>query len=145
MLLGLARVEARIQPELRREVSEVQEAVRNSLEEVRQIAIELRPEALDELGLESALAVLCERFADFTGLRIEQRVAPDLQGLSPEVELVGLSRRPGGADERRPALGGPRRRPRSGADGRSPDLDGQRQREGATGRRRRGKRDARHA
>jgi two-component system, NarL family, sensor histidine kinase UhpB len=88
VLLGLARVESRVAPELQREVSEIQDAVRASLEEVRQIAIELRPEALDELGLESALAVLCERFADRTGLGIAQRVEPELPGLSPEVELV---------------------------------------------------------
>jgi len=87
VLLGLARIEARVAPELQGDVAEVQEAVRGSLEEVRQIAIELRPEALDELGLESALAVLCERFAERSGLRITQRVA-ELPALSPEVELV---------------------------------------------------------
>jgi two-component system sensor histidine kinase UhpB len=88
VLLGLSRVEARVPPELRGELSDVQEAVRASLEQVRQIAIELRPEALADLGLESALAVMCERFAERTGLRIIQRVDPDLPPLSPEVELV---------------------------------------------------------
>jgi two-component system sensor histidine kinase UhpB len=88
VLLGLARVEARVPAALKAEVSEVQEAVRSSLEDVRQIAIELRPEALDDLGLESALAVLCERFAERTGLRVTQRVAAELPALSPEAELV---------------------------------------------------------
>jgi two-component system sensor histidine kinase UhpB len=69
-------------------VSEVQEAVRDSLEDVRRIALELRPEALDDLGLVSALAVLCERFAQRSGLTVEQGVADDLPGLESESELV---------------------------------------------------------
>ncbi|MGO9961222.1 MAG: histidine kinase [Solirubrobacteraceae bacterium] len=88
VLLRLARVQTRVPAELQGDVIEVQEAVRGSLEDVRQIAIELRPEALDDLGLESALAVLCERLAERTGLRVTQRVDPELPTLSPDVELV---------------------------------------------------------
>jgi two-component system, NarL family, sensor histidine kinase UhpB len=88
VLLSLARVETRVPAELRGDVVDVQEAVRGSLEGVRQIAIELRPEALDDLGLESALAVLCERFAERTGLRIIEHVDPELPTLSRETELV---------------------------------------------------------
>jgi two-component system sensor histidine kinase UhpB len=83
VLLGLARVETRVPLELKNDVIEVQEAVRSSLENVRQIGIELRPEAL-----ESALAVLCERFAERTGLRIRQTIDPELPTLPPEIELV---------------------------------------------------------
>jgi two-component system sensor histidine kinase UhpB len=88
VLLGLARVETRVPQELKNDVIEVQEAVRSSLENVRQIGIELRPEALDDLGLESALAVLCERFAERTGLRITQTIDSELPTLPPEIELV---------------------------------------------------------
>jgi two-component system sensor histidine kinase UhpB len=88
VLLGLARVEARAPQDIRGEVSEVQEAVRSSLEDVRQIALELRPEALDDLGLESALAVLCERFTERTGVGVTQRIEPELRPVSPEAELV---------------------------------------------------------
>jgi two-component system sensor histidine kinase UhpB len=88
VLLSLARVESRVPGDLKGDVIEVQEAVRNSLEDLRQIAIELRPEALDDLGLESALAVVCERFSERTGLRITERVDPELPTLSPEIELV---------------------------------------------------------
>jgi two-component system, NarL family, sensor histidine kinase UhpB len=52
------------------------------------VAIELRPEALDDLGLESPPAVLCERFAERTGLRITEHVDPEMPPLSPEIELV---------------------------------------------------------
>jgi two-component system sensor histidine kinase UhpB len=88
VLLSLARVESRVPGELKGDLVETQEAVRSSLEGLRQIAIELRPEALDDLGLESALAVLCERFSERTGLRITEHINPELPLLSPEIELV---------------------------------------------------------
>jgi two-component system sensor histidine kinase UhpB len=88
VLLGLARVEARVPPELRGDVAEVQRAVRASLEDVRRIAIELRPEALDDLGLQSALAVLCERFTERFGLEVKQQLGPQLPELSADAELV---------------------------------------------------------
>jgi two-component system sensor histidine kinase UhpB len=88
VLLGLARVEARAPAELRDDVAEVQDAVRDSLEEVRRIAIELRPEALDDLGLESALAVLCERLTERFGLHVRQHLDAQLPPRSPDVELV---------------------------------------------------------
>jgi two-component system, NarL family, sensor histidine kinase UhpB len=88
VLLGMARVEARVPVELRDDVAEVQRAVRGSLEDVRRIAIELRPEALDDLGLQSALAVLCERFTERFGLQVTQHLGPQLPDLSPDAELV---------------------------------------------------------
>jgi two-component system sensor histidine kinase UhpB len=69
-------------------VTTVQNAVRKSLDDVRRIAIELRPEALDDLGLASALAVLAERFAEQLGLDISDRISPDLPPLPEETELV---------------------------------------------------------
>jgi len=88
VLLGLARVQARLEPPLREDVSDVQEAVRSSLDDVRRIALELRPEALDDLGLVSALAVLCERFAQRSGLDVSQRIDEPLPALDPDAELV---------------------------------------------------------
>ena len=88
VLLGLARVQRRLEPPLRDEVTMVQEAVRSSLEDVRRIALELRPEALDDLGLISALAVLCERFAQRSGLTVTQHIDDELPELDPEAELV---------------------------------------------------------
>ncbi|HUJ33749.1 MAG TPA: histidine kinase [Solirubrobacteraceae bacterium] len=88
VLLGLARVEARVPADLRDDVTEVQHAVRGSLEDVRRIAIELRPEALDDLGLQSALAVLCERFTERFGLQVKQELGRRLPELSPDAELV---------------------------------------------------------
>jgi two-component system sensor histidine kinase UhpB len=66
----------------------VQDAVRGALEEVRRIAIELRPEALDDLGLANSLAVLGERFSHQLGLEVACDIAPDLPPLPAETELV---------------------------------------------------------
>ncbi|HEY4827111.1 MAG TPA: histidine kinase [Solirubrobacteraceae bacterium] len=87
-LLLLSRVESRAPEELRAAVTEAQDSVRASLEDVRRIGIELRPEALDDLGLESALAVLCDRFAQRSGLDVAYRVADPLPELSASAELV---------------------------------------------------------
>ena len=88
VLLGLARLRNVVDADTGEEVGVVQEAVRASLEDVRRIALELRPEALDDLGLHSALAVLCERFAQHSGVTVEQRIAQPLPTLDPESELV---------------------------------------------------------
>ncbi len=87
-LLLLSRVESRAPEDLRAAIDEAQDSVRASLEDVRRIAIELRPEALDDLGLESALAVLCDRFAQRSGLVVSFRVAERLPELSSDAELV---------------------------------------------------------
>ncbi len=88
VLLVLSRLEARVGQELRRDVIDVQDDVRSSLENVRRLAIELRPEALDDLGLVSALAVLGQRLAERSALDVVERVAIELPQLTPEVELV---------------------------------------------------------
>ena len=88
VLLGLSRLESQTPAELRADVVGVEEAVRDSLEDVRRIAIELRPEALDDLGLESALAVLAQRFCERLGLEVRLAIAPDLPQLSQEIEIV---------------------------------------------------------
>jgi len=69
-------------------VAEAREAVRASLEEVRGIARRLRPEALDDLGLASALAALTNDVTRRTGLLVERRISPALPVLDPEEELV---------------------------------------------------------
>jgi two-component system, NarL family, sensor histidine kinase UhpB len=88
VLLGLARVQSGLASPLREDVGDVQEAVRSSLEDVRRIALELRPEALDDLGLVSALAVLGERFAQRSGLAVSQDIDERLPALDPDAELV---------------------------------------------------------
>jgi two-component system sensor histidine kinase UhpB len=84
----LSRVHSTAPEGLRATLLEAQTAARSSLEDVRQIALELRPEALDDLGLESALAVLCARFAERSGLSVTSRIEEHLPQRSSEAELV---------------------------------------------------------
>jgi two-component system, NarL family, sensor histidine kinase UhpB len=66
----------------------VADAVRESLDEVRRIARELRPEALDDLGLVNALIALCNRMSAPDGPSIRRELQGQLPQLSAEVELV---------------------------------------------------------
>jgi two-component system sensor histidine kinase UhpB len=66
----------------------VAHAVRGSLDEVRRIARELRPEALDDLGLVNALIALCNRVGAQDGPRVRRELQGDLAPLSPDWELV---------------------------------------------------------
>jgi two-component system sensor histidine kinase UhpB len=67
---------------------DVANSVRDSLDEVRRIARELRPEALDDLGLVNALIALCNRMDGQDGPRIERDLQGTLPPLPAEVELV---------------------------------------------------------
>jgi two-component system sensor histidine kinase UhpB len=58
------------------------------VEDVRRLARELRPEALDDLGLANALIGLCTRMEAQSAIRIDRRLDTRLPPLSPEVELV---------------------------------------------------------
>ena len=58
VVLELDRAERGAAPDVNGTVAHAREAVRASLEDVRGIARRLRPEALDDLGLASALAAL---------------------------------------------------------------------------------------
>jgi two-component system sensor histidine kinase UhpB len=88
VLLGLSQISSEAPPSLRADVVAVQDGVRSSLEDVRRIAVELRPEALEDLGIASALSVLAERFSRQLGITVSERIDDDLPPLRPEVELV---------------------------------------------------------
>ena len=59
-----------------------------TVDAVRRLSRQLRPEALDDLGLVAAIASLCERVAEHSGVRIGATLAPELPQMSPEAELV---------------------------------------------------------
>jgi two-component system sensor histidine kinase UhpB len=67
---------------------QVADSVRDSLDEVRRIARELRPEALDDLGLVNALIALCTRLGAENGPAVRRELQSKLPVLSPDVELV---------------------------------------------------------
>lgn len=88
VILQLDRVRRRARPADREDVELAREAVRAGLDDVRDVARRLRPEALDDLGLGSALAALSNDFGRRTGLRVRRSLAPDLPRLAAEEELV---------------------------------------------------------
>lgn len=87
-VLQLGRAKKQAPGELQEQLSEAQETVRANLDELRRIAQRLRPDALDELGLVSALISFSERLCEQTGLRLERRLERHLPALSYEQELV---------------------------------------------------------
>jgi two-component system, NarL family, sensor histidine kinase UhpB len=79
----------RIAPqELTEDLAEARETARASLDEVREIARGLRPEVLDDLGLQSALGALTDRLAEQTDCSIRRQIGGRLPELDPEAELV---------------------------------------------------------
>ena len=88
VLLQLSRVQRHVEPELEPALNEAQETVRDSLDDVRRIATELRPETLSDLGLASALVNLADTFARRTGIEVESRIASSLPPLAGETELA---------------------------------------------------------
>jgi two-component system, NarL family, sensor histidine kinase UhpB len=87
VMLQVEGLAGMIPDELRDQLDELRETARHGTEEVRRIARRLRPEALDDLGLESALAALAAAIGEQAELRIERRLEPALP-LSQEQELV---------------------------------------------------------
>jgi two-component system sensor histidine kinase UhpB len=75
-------------PALREEIGYSKQTAAASLEDVRRIARRLRPEALDDLGVASALTSLADRMAAASGLAIERRIDREIPRLDSEVELV---------------------------------------------------------
>jgi len=88
VLLRLESLTRRAPSELVPDVRATQEAAREAIDRVSLVVRELRPEALTDLGLGKALAALAQRVEEESGMRIEHRLAPNLDGLSDECELV---------------------------------------------------------
>ena len=71
-LLGLKAVEeAGTDEERTAALASVREQVVETLHDVRRLAVELRPKALDDFGLVAALERLRETFSEQTGMRVE--------------------------------------------------------------------------
>ena len=72
----------------RRRMGELADQLQSTLDEIRRISRELRPEALDDLGLINALIALTTRAARQGDLQVERHFAEDLPSLPSELELV---------------------------------------------------------
>lgn len=87
MMLQIQSLSTRAPADLSDELAELKETARTGATDVRRIAARLRPEALEDLGLQSALTALATSFADQTGIRTDRRFEPVLE-LDGEQELV---------------------------------------------------------
>jgi two-component system, NarL family, sensor histidine kinase UhpB len=67
---------------------EIVDTIHHSLDDVRRIVRELRPEALDDLGLTDALISLCLRMEQQGAITVRRELESGLPALSSEVELV---------------------------------------------------------
>jgi signal transduction histidine kinase len=88
ILLGLKAIEDKEGEDLGRSVAELRELVVETLQDVRRLAVELRPKALDDFGLVPALERLVETFAEQTGIRVHLEAALGDARLSAEVETA---------------------------------------------------------
>jgi len=87
VMLQIEGLAPSIPDELRGQLDELRETARHGTEEVRRLARRLRPDALDELGLSSALAALTSAFERQTRVPVVRRLASGLR-VSPEVTAM---------------------------------------------------------
>jgi two-component system, NarL family, sensor histidine kinase UhpB len=88
VVLQLETLEQRAPESLRAELRSLEASARAGIEEVRELARRLRPEALDDFGLRSALVSLGSELAEHSGLSVSPQLDGRLPTLSKEDELV---------------------------------------------------------
>jgi two-component system sensor histidine kinase UhpB len=74
--------------EVRSTAEQLESLTVEAIESVRRLAHELRPPALDDLGLREALEALAQRFSDTNQIEIDLDLSEFRSRLRPEVELV---------------------------------------------------------
>jgi two-component system, NarL family, sensor histidine kinase UhpB len=87
-LLHVTALKSSDDPRIQEVAGRLEQSTVAALEGVRRLALELRPPALDDLGLAEALGELCQRFREATGCSIKLDVRGMRGRLSAEVELV---------------------------------------------------------
>jgi two-component system sensor histidine kinase UhpB len=88
VVLQLEALQRSAPDKLQATIGDIQESARAGVEDVREIARALRPQALDEFGLRSALVSLATQMSDTSGVRVRPHIGDDLPELEPEEELA---------------------------------------------------------
>jgi signal transduction histidine kinase len=89
ILLGLKSLEDALgADDARAAVADLRELVVATLQDVRRLAVELRPKVLDDFGLVPALERLAESFADQTEIEVRFETGLGDERLAPEVETA---------------------------------------------------------
>lgn len=87
-LLRITAFKSSGSPEVRAIAEGLEETTVEAIEGVRRMAVELRPPALDDLGLLAALGDLAQRFMDQRGIDVDYEARGSRGRLPAEVELV---------------------------------------------------------
>jgi two-component system sensor histidine kinase UhpB len=87
IMLQIESLAAHVPDGVRDELDELRETARAGANDVRRIAARLRPEALEDLGLQSALMALATSFAEHTRIAVDRGFEP-IDELDTEQELV---------------------------------------------------------
>jgi two-component system sensor histidine kinase UhpB len=88
VLLDAERLSEHVQGDSAEILDDMVSLVREVMDELRRISYELRPAALDDLGLASAIAALATAVARRAGVEVTHDVDRGLPQLPPEIELA---------------------------------------------------------
>jgi two-component system sensor histidine kinase UhpB len=88
VLLRLQATAERAPRDLQAELRETREAVAQAMNELLQLARDLRPTALDDLGLAAALRTKVSEFAKHTGVRADLDLPPGIDDLGADEQIV---------------------------------------------------------
>jgi two-component system sensor histidine kinase UhpB len=86
--LQVDRLLPKVPPPLEPEIRDIRDGVLGCVDDVRRIARELRPEALDTLGLIAALTNLSDRITRRTGVQIIRTLDRDLPPIDDDVAVT---------------------------------------------------------
>lgn len=88
LLLRLGALRRKAPPELADELAETNAVATEAMRELLDIARQLRPTTLDDMGLEAALAALVAEVGDRAGIEAVFESSGDLSAVSGDVQLV---------------------------------------------------------
>lgn len=88
LLVGLRTLEANCSRVDQEKVGELRQIAAKTLEEVHHLAMQLRPRALDDLGLSAALERLVFEWQSRLKIPIDLMITPDTQRLPPDIETA---------------------------------------------------------
>lgn len=87
-LIRLSALKGSDDPMIQEVAGTLEQLTSDALEAVRRLALELRPPALDDLGLQAALGDLAQRFSDQLDVPVDYQARGMRGRLAPNVELV---------------------------------------------------------
>ena len=91
LIIGMRMVEEAMpedEHDVREQLHNISELAHDTLNEVHNMAIRLRPSVLDDLGLAAAIRSYSKEFSDHTGIKVDVQLMSMAMRLSPEMETV---------------------------------------------------------